>query len=122
MNFEVSELNKLNLPELKEVLKDLTLYKSLVKQLWNRWRRQYNKLKTWEKTLLVEYFSALDKDYVLEESMKIFEKVFGIKNIDSSSIKLIEKDTVQWGMRLFVDDKVLDLTYSKIEKQFAVAS
>lgn len=119
MNFEVSELKGLNLSELKEVLKDLNLYKSLVKQLWNRWVKEYNKLKTWEKTLLVEYFSALDKDYVLSESKKVFEKVFDLKDIDSSKINLVEKDDVKWGMRLFVDDKVLDLTYSKIEKQFA---
>ncbi len=122
MTFEVSELKKLNLSELKSLLKGLNLYKSLVKQLWNRGVKQYDKLRTWEKTLLVEYFSALDKDYVLEKSKKIFEEVFSLKNVDTSKIKLVEKDTIKWGIRLFVDDKVLDLTYSKIEKQFAVSS
>ncbi len=115
----LKEIDSLDLSWLKTILKDLKLYQSLKKELWKRWVKQYNKLKTWEISLSVEYYSALSEDYVLQESIKIFEKVFSLKDIKKDSIKLIKSEDISWWMRLFVEDKVLDLTYSKIEKQFS---
>ena len=69
-------LDNLNKQELKALLKDLSLYKKLVSQVWNRWKEIFSHVKEWKSKFVVEYFPNIEKKFVLEESKKIFEKIF----------------------------------------------
>lgn len=103
-------LEKLTHIELKNLLKDLKNYSSLVKQLWNRWRSLYYKKKNNTKTLLVEYFWVISEDLVFEEAKKFYKKFFWI-DVLKEDIKFVKKDDLDWGIRIFLDDKMLDLSY-----------
>lgn len=114
---ETVNIDNLNLSELKDLLKELKLYKNIKKQLWNRSNKLYNKLKKWEKSLVVEYFSSISKDLAFEESRKIFKNIFNL-DAEESEITFLENSELKWWIRVYVDDKVVDLSYSKIEKNF----
>lgn len=106
----------LDLKDLKELLKEVKLYRDLNKQLWNRWKIVYEKIKTGKSDYHVEYFTVLEKDIVLEESIKVYKTVFWL-DVSKEDIKLIEKDSLKWWIKVYLDDKVVDLSYDKIERK-----
>ena len=75
---ETINIDNLGLSELKDLLKEVKLYRDLKTQLWNRWEKTYKKIKNWEKDLLVEYFPAISKELAFDESKKIFKNVFNL--------------------------------------------
>ena len=101
----MKELNidKLNLSELKDLLKEMKLYRDLRKQLWARWKAVYKNLKNWENIFVVEYFPKISKELAFSESKKIFK----------------EKEELKWWIRVYFNDKVLDLSYIKIERELS---
>ncbi len=110
-----NSINNLDLNQLKQLLSELKLYKDLNKQLWNRWKDLYNRLKTWERTYLVEYFPVISEDLAYEISSKVYKQVFN-SEIQRDNIKFLPKDTILGWVKVYVDDKVVDLSYQKIEK------
>lgn len=109
-------IESLDLKDLKELLKEVKLYRELNKQLWNRWKVVYEKIKTGKSDFYVEYFPVLDKEIVLDESIKVYKKVFWL-DVSIEDVRLIEKESLKWGMKVYVDDKVIDLSYEKIERK-----
>lgn len=109
------ELNNLNLNDLHIVLKDLKLYRGLKKQLWDRGKTLYKQIKTWEKIFEVEYFTSMSEDLAWEEAKKAFKKAFDLE-VERNKVKFTPKQSLIWWIRVYVDDKVVDLSYSKIEK------
>lgn len=113
-----SNINNLNSQELKELLKEFKLYRDLKKQLWNRWKKIYQKLKTGKKDMLVEYYSVLDKQYVIDESIKIYKTIFWL-DVISSDFEIKENDNIKWWLKVYLDDKIIDLSYEKIEREIS---
>lgn len=107
-------INDLSLAELKDLLKEIKNYKNLVKFLWKRGHEIFKKNQNWEKTLSVEYFPSISKEVAFEESKKIFKNVFNL-NINQEDLIMKENSNIKWWMRFYMDDKVVDLSYSKIE-------
>jgi hypothetical protein len=110
-----TDIDKLNLVNLKELLKELKLYNSLSKQLWNRWRKLYSELKTWKIGFEVEYFSKVGEDLAWEESFKVFDKIFHQKP-KREEVIFTSKDSLAWWIKVYFGDKLLDLSYEKLEK------
>ncbi len=106
--------DNLNFDQLKEVLKEIKLYRDLKKQLWKRWEDVYSKLKTWKSTYLVEYFTGVSEDLAWEESQKVYKKVFNL-NVEKSEVTFLKKEEIKWWIKVYLDDKVIDLSYQKIE-------
>lgn len=111
-------IDNLNLSELKDLLKEVKLYRDLKNQLWNRAEKIYNKIKKWEKTLVVEYFSAISKDLAFNESKKVFKNVFNL-DVEENEITFRENDEIRWWIRVYLDDKVVDLSYLRIERNLS---
>jgi hypothetical protein len=110
-----TNINTLNLKELQELLKELRLFSSLKKQLWNRWKILYTELKTGKKTFEVEYFSKISEDVVWEEAKKVFEKIFK-ETPEKKDVIFIPKDKLEWWIKVYVGNNVLDLSYERIKK------
>lgn len=115
MNDFKKSIDDLDLNQLRELLLELKLYKDLNKKLWSRWRNLYNSLKTWKKTYLVEYFSAIPEDLAYEISSRVYKEVFNL-DLEKNDIKFVSKDSILGWMKVYIGDKVVDLSYQKIEK------
>ena len=102
---ETINIDNLGLSELKDLLKEVKLYRDLKTQLWNRWEKTYKKIKNWEKTLVVE-------------SKKIFKNVFNL-DVEQKDLKMEENAEIKWWIRIYMDDKVIDLSYLKIERELS---
>ncbi len=101
--------------DLKEILKWLKLYSLMRNQLGKRWENLFKRKLLNKHYLLVEYFSSIWKDIVFEESLKIYSKIFNIKpNKEDIIFKKI--DNINWWIRIYFDDNMVDVSYSRIEK------
>lgn len=112
----MQNLENLNKQELQAVLKDLSLYKKLTSQVWERWKQIFSHIKEWKNKFSVEYFPNIDKEFVLEEAKKIYEKVFSQKNLKDEEIILSEKKEILWWMKIFFNDDMVDMSFLKIQK------
>jgi len=98
--------------ELKKILKTLKLYKDLTKKLWNRWKALFKSILTWESEYKVEYYTHASKDDSLEEAIKVYKKVFW-DDVSPDDIRLVEKESLEWGIKVFKDDNLVDLSFKK---------
>jgi hypothetical protein len=108
----MKNIEKLQKNELEELLKDLRLYKDLVKKVWSRWKKIFHNIFNETNEYSVEYYWDLDESYVFKKSKKVYKKLFDIE-VDESDIKLIKKDSLKWGMRIYFNDKLVDLSFLK---------
>lgn len=103
-------LEKAKKDELKHILKNLRLYKELVKKVWKRWKKIYHNKFDWINEYLVEYYWDLDKAYVLGTAKKVYKKTFDI-DVKEEDIKIEQKESVKWGMKIYLNDNLLDLSF-----------
>lgn len=109
------DIDNLDFKQLKELLKEVRLYRDLKKQLWNRGKVLYKKLENGTNTLVVEYFSAMSEDLAWEESKKVFNKVFSL-DLNRDEVTLLKNDNLKWWIKVYVNDKVMDLSYDRVER------
>jgi len=108
----MENLEKLNSSELKIVLKWLKLYSDLSKKLGNRWKAIFSRKLSWKDFFKVEYTSAMNIDNAWEKAEWAFEKAFSIKP-DKKDVVFIENNTIFWGIKIFKNDDMIDLSLSK---------
>ena len=104
-----------NLSELQKILKQLKLYKDLTKKLWNRWKNLFDFIVNGKSLYKVEYYSSISEQEALEEAKVAYKKAFW-EDIDTKNIVLKKKANLEWGIRVFKNDELLDLSFNKIEK------
>jgi len=105
-------LDKLNSSELKKILSWLKLYSDLTKKLWNRWKIIFNNILSWKDFYKVEYTSAFNKEKAWEESKKAYLKAFWNSPL-KDDIVFIENNSILWGIKIFKNDEMVDLSLSK---------
>jgi len=105
-------LEKANKAELEELLKDLRVYKDLIKKIWNRWKKIFENIFNGKNEYLVEYFPNIDESYILTEAKSIYKKMFSI-DVSDADIKLIKNEKIKWGMKVYLNDNLVDLSFLK---------
>ena len=110
-----SDIQALNLQDLKDLLKEIKLYKDLSKKLWIRWRKLYKRWLAWKQELLVEYFPLISEDLAYEKAKIVYEKIFSL-NVKKNEIEFVSKQELLWGIKVYLDDSMIDLSFSKVEK------
>lgn len=108
----------LSLDELKKILRDLELYKELRTKLWKRWVQKFHNLQTGKKHFTVEYFHAIDENLAYEEAKKVYKQIFSL-DVEKQEITFKKVEDILWGIRVFVDDKIVDLSYLKVERELS---
>ena len=98
--------------ELKELLKNLRTYKDLVNKVWNRWKKIFAHLFNWKNVYNVEYYWEVDESYLLSEAKVIYKKLFDIE-VNDSDIRLVKNEKVKWGMKVYFNDNLIDLSFLK---------
>lgn len=102
-----------NKKELKDILNSLKLYKDLTRKLWSRWKELYKKYIENKSSYKVEYFSSIWKETVETEVKKVYLNIFK-DPVSISEVKFIKSENIQWWIRVFKDDSMVDISYKKI--------
>lgn len=109
-----SLIDNMKLEELQWLLKEMKLYKDLSKKLWFRWRKMYKRSLLWKNELVVEYFSKVWIELAYRKAKAIYTKIFSV-DVDKKDIKFIEKEDLKWWIKVYFDDSMIDLSFSKID-------
>lgn len=98
--------------ELEGLLKDLNTYKDLIKKVWKRGKAIFDNKFNWINQYSVEYFGDLDESFILTEAKEIYKKMFDIE-VNDDQIKLIKNEKIKWGMKVYLNDNLVDLSFLK---------
>ena len=104
----------LSLSESKELLRSLKLYEDLWKKLWNRGEKLFKSISSWKSIYKIEYFENASKKDAIEEWLIAFKKVFW-ETPKVEEITLEARKALAWGIRIYKDDNLLDLSFKKAE-------
>lgn len=108
----MQNIENLQKAELEELLKNLRLYKDLVKKVWNRGKKIYENVFNWKNEYSVEYYWDLDESYVLTEAKSIYKKVFNV-DVSDSEIILSKNEKIKGWMKVYFNDNLIDLSFLK---------
>ncbi len=109
------DIKKMSADELTQLLKDLRLYRTLEKELWERGKELYDRIQNGKNSFQVEYFSSVSPDLAWISAEKIYKTVFK-KNPEKSEVQFLKNENLKWGIKVYLDDQVVDLSFDKIEK------
>jgi len=110
----VSSLSK---EELHLLHKNLTIYQKLQKAIGKRGVAEYHRLKNGKNILKVEYFPTTDFSWMQSQALEIYQKIYNQK-IDASVVNWIEKKEIQWWMRVFFNDAMVDMSFARFSHMF----
>lgn len=110
------DFSNLNASNAKNILKDIKLYRDLTKKLGRRWKRIFEKLKNDKSYYLVEYYPSINVDFAFLKASEIYKKVFSVSP-SREEIVFSSKESILWGIKVYMDDNVVDLSFAKIEKK-----
>ena len=108
----MENIESLNKAELEKLLKDLKTYKDLISKVWKRWKDVFNNVFNGINQYSVEYYGDMDESYILSEAKEIYKKVFSI-DVADSDINLIKNEKIKWGMKVYLNDSLIDLSFLK---------
>jgi len=109
------KIKDLDATQLQSLLKELKLYQNLSTQLGKRWEDQFHRNKNNKKLFQVEYYPALSQDSAWEEAQVVYKKVFW-ETVQQADVEFIETESISGWMKIYMDDSMVDLSFSKIEK------
>lgn len=109
------DINSLSREELTSLLKKLKTYKSIMSNLGKRGQAEFERLESGKPMFTVEYYPTLTEDEAFNTASGVIEKVFGDK-VEKSEITFTSKESIKGWIRVFKNDNMVDLSFSKIEK------
>jgi len=112
---KIQDINSLNLSELKDLLKQVKEFKDLKTKLWKRWVDLFNRNLEGKDLFIVEYFWDTNEDEVYTISKKVFIDIFN-SDIEKSEINFVRNDEIKWWIKVYKNDSMVDLSFSKVEK------
>lgn len=108
----MQNLDNLNKSELQELLKELKVYKDLIKKVWNRGKKIFENIYNSKNDYLVEYYSELEEAYVYEEASKIYKKLFDVK-VEKEDIRFVRNDKILGWIKVYLNDNLVDMSFLK---------
>lgn len=108
------DFKNLKKEELEKLLAELNLYKDLWKKLWKRGTKLFKRNISGESLYEVEYFSSINEDIAYENAMQVYTKVFDVTP-KKEEIRFISKDSIWGWIKVYKDDSMVDLSFSKVE-------
>lgn len=109
----MTSIDTLSLSEAKKTLKSLRSYQDISKKIGKRWKMIFKKKMEWISTFTVEYFPNVDEDFAYEKSLPVFKKFFDVTP-KKEEILFVKKENLQWGMKVYKDDSLIDISYSRV--------
>lgn len=106
-------LKQLDKNELKELLKKLKSFYCLQKDMWKRAFGIFKNKIDNTSNFVVEYHDKANIEDITNEAIKVYDKAFKIKP-NKNLLKFVCNDWILWWIRVIMDDKMVDLSYSKV--------
>ena len=110
------DIKKLSKEELTNLLKDLKNLSKLKKDLGKRWVKLFNLKKENKNSYEVEYFSSIWEDEAFAKSLEVYSKIFS-ETPSKEDVVMVKADFIKWGIRVYRNDKRVDMSFSKVEKE-----
>lgn len=110
-----TDIKKMSKDELQKTLKELCLYRDLTNELGTRWKELFQRIQYGTHSYQVEHFTAVSADVAWSSAQEVFTKVFDVQP-KKDEVQFIEKSSLKWGIKVYFDDEVVDLSFDKIEK------
>jgi len=108
------DFKNLKKDELEDLLKNLKLYNELWKKLWNRWVELFKRNLSGKNLLEVEYFPSINESIAYDNAMQVYSNIFKISP-KKEEIRFVSKASIGWGIKVYKDDEMVDLSFSKVE-------
>lgn len=108
-------IETLDLRQLNTLLSDLKGYKDMTKKLWKRGTALFHRNLSDTPFLQIEYFPSLSESDVFTSASGVYKKVFWIEP-KQSEITFVKKESILGGMKIYKDDNVVDMSFSKVER------
>lgn len=109
------KINSLDAKGLQELLKEVKLYQDLKTKLGNRWEDLFERKHSCEKLLIVEHFTSVWEDLAWDQAKVVYQKAFNM-TVQKEKVQFIQKEWLKWGIKVYLDDSMVDLSFAKIEK------
>jgi len=110
----MKQLENIDISLARELLSWLREYADMKKKLWVRGRDLFMRNMNGEKLFSVEYFSGMSEDTAWEQAEGVFKKSFG-ETVEKKYVSFEKNDDIKWGMKVYMDDNMVDLSFKKIE-------
>lgn len=103
------------LVQAQELLKSLKIYEDMKKKLWKRGVALFHQKLNNTHLCKVEYHSSLWESEALIQAQSLYKRIF-FYEASRSEILLVENDLLWWGMKIFFDDALLDMSFQRVER------
>lgn len=107
------DVKTLTLSEAKNILKSLRRYADISKKVGKRGKDIFRNTSSGVSQYTVEYFPVVDEDFIYSKSLEVFEKFFAA-HPTREEIRFIKKDSLLWGMKVYKDDNLVDMSFSRV--------
>lgn len=105
----------LDLKGLRTLLHEMNTYKDLRSKLWNRWIELFKRNMNNKNLLVVEYFPSAPKDVVEDIATGVYKNTFALE-VKKEDIVFVEKKDIWWWVKIYKDDLMVDMSFSKVQK------
>ena len=111
----MKNIDSLTIADAKDLLKHLNIYRDMKKKLGVRWVSLFKRNLSGQSSFLVEHFSTVSEDLAFANAQAIYKKTFGAEP-KREEIEFRQLDSIGWGIKVYMDDNMVDMSYSKIKK------
>ncbi len=109
------DITQLSLDEIRELRRSVQRFATMKKQLGKRGEALFARELAGKKLYTVEYVPTMSEDDAWQQSQKVFSKSFW-ETPAREEVIFLPKDSLKWGMKVYVDDHLVDMSYSRVEK------
>lgn len=109
----------LSYEQLTNVLTQLKDYRELKTKLWKRGRDLFQRKKDKKNMFLVEYYPGVWESSALDMALRVYDTEFRVQP-HRDDIILLPKEDIGWGIKVYKDDMMLDMSFAKIKKSFVL--
>lgn len=75
----------------------------------------FHTIKEGTATYIVEYFPTLNEKDAYKSALDVYKKVFSVEP-KQNEITFLKKESLGGGMRIYADDRVVDMSFRKVER------
>ena len=111
----IPDTQKLDKSQLKDLLRDLKLYRELENELGEQWIVLFNRIKNNTQSYVVEYYPNVTQELAWENAQQIYKKTFSVEP-DKHQVEFLERESLKWWIKVYLNDDMVDMSFDKIEK------
>ncbi len=85
------------------------------KKLGHRGSELFARNLSGKQKFVVEYFPIFGEDDAWQQAQQVFKKSFSLSP-ERAGVIFIPKESIKGGMKVYVDDQMVDMSFTKVER------